>query len=281
LTFKESYKLLAEELMQYFDPGEVQSIGRILYEDLFNKLGAEYSTQVMTSDQIEIFLDALSRLIKGEPIDYITGIREFFGRRFKVGPSVLIPRQETEELVTWIVEDLGVSEGKHIIDIGTGSGCIPISIDKETKTRHQIFGIDISEQALAIAQDNNRSLRANVRFDRYDILQDSLDPQLQFDVIVSNPPYILTSERALMNRQVLDHEPDLALYTDGNDPLVFYKRINQVALERLHNGGSLYYEISALHKDAMISLMVSDGFVNVECRKDMSGNWRMLKAKKN
>ena len=278
MNFKESYQLLVGELDHFFDQSEIISIARILYEDLFDKLGAESSIQVMTPYQIEVFDDAMSRLIKGEPIDYITGIREFYGQRFRVDPSVLIPRQETEELVTWIIEDLGASERKRIMDIGTGSGCIPISIDKATMSCHDVQGIDISESALLIARANNETLSTKVEFSQCDILQDSLDSNSLLDIIVSNPPYILTSERSLMIRQVLDHEPDIALFTEGNDPLIFYKRINQVALQNLKVGGILYYEISALHKDAMVALMKSDGFEDVEPRKDMSGNWRMIKA---
>ena len=280
MIFKESYKLLVGELEPIFAQGEIASIAHILYEDLFDNLSAETSTQVMTTSQIEVFLDAQSRLVNGEPIDYITGIREFYGRRFYVDPSVLIPRQETEELVTWMIDDLGQNGGRKIIDIGTGSGCIPITIDKETKSSHEVFGIDISEDALQTARKNNETLLANVKFSQSDVLRDSLDSYHHLDVIVSNPPYILTDERSLMNRQVLEHEPDIALFTEGDDPLIFYKKINQIALQKLNRGGLLYYEISALHRDAMVALMETDGFVDVESRKDISGNWRMIKATK-
>jgi len=211
---------------------------------------------------------------------FYEGIREFYGRRFFVDPSVLIPRPETEELVAWIVDDLKTTRSANILDLGTGSGCIPITLDLETKSVHSIVGIDVSEAALNTARRNNDRLLANVRFDQNDVLEDSLDLYHHVDVIVSNPPYILTSERPLMNRQVLDHEPEIALFTDGEDPLIFYRRINELALTKLRDNGHIYYEISALHKEDMMDLMKSDGFINIEVRKDMAGNWRMLKATK-
>lgn len=280
MIFKDSYKLLVANLRSIFEEGEIHSIARILYEDLFGLLGAETSSRVMTQGEIDRFNRAQNRLLDGEPIDYITGIREFYGRRFRVNEAVLIPRQETEELVSWILEDIDVSKSLKIVDIGTGSGCISITLDLESKLVNEVVGIDISDAALDTARQNNDLLEANVQFNQSNILEDSMDLLGDFDVIVSNPPYILSSERSLMNDQVLDHEPDIALFTEGEDPLVFYKMINQIALRNLKSGGHLYYEISALHKDDMMSLMDHDGFINVTARKDISGNWRMIKAMK-
>jgi len=278
LTFRESYKLLVVRLQPLFGGGETISIARILYEDLFDMMSPSTNNDRMTPLQINTFEDAVRRLRDGEPIDYITGIKEFYGRRFRVDSSVLIPRPETEELVSWILEDLSKSKAQSIIDIGTGSGCIPITLDLESSRLHHVQGVDISEPALIIARANNDKLQSQVSFSKLDVLNDDFDAGFEVDVIISNPPYILSSERELMNEQVLGHEPSIALFTDGDDPLIFYRKINKMAKKHLKSNGTLYYEISALHKVAMMDLMKEDGFHNVEIRKDMSGNWRMIKA---
>lgn len=278
MTFRESYKLLVVRLQPLFGGGETISIARILYEDLFDMMSPSTNNDRMTPLQINTFEDAVRRLRDGEPIDYITGIKEFYGRRFRVDSSVLIPRPETEELVSWILEDLSKSKAQSIIDIGTGSGCIPITLDLESSRLHHVQGVDISEPALIIARANNDKLQSQVSFSKLDVLNDDFDAGFEVDVIISNPPYILSSERELMNEQVLGHEPSIALFTDGDDPLIFYRKINKMAKKHLKSNGTLYYEISALHKVAMMDLMKEDGFHNVEIRKDMSGNWRMIKA---
>jgi len=278
LTFRESYRILIARLQPIFGGGETLSIARILYEDCFSMMSPATSDTRLSSDQIDTFEDASRRLLAGEPIDYITGIKEFYSRRFRVDASVLIPRPETEELVAWILEDLSKSSAQTILDIGTGSGCIPITLDLESSGIHDVYGMDISKAALSVANANNHALGSGVQFSKLDVLYEDLKHGFEVDVMVSNPPYILSSERNLMNEQVLDHEPDIALFTDGDDPLIFYRKINQVAIKHLQNGGALYYEISALHKEAMMALMKKDGFQSVEARKDISGNWRMIKA---
>lgn len=258
--------------------GETLSIARILYEDLYGIMSPATEDTKMSKDEIDAFEGACQRLMDGEPIDYITGIKEFYGRRFMVDPAVLIPRPETEELIDWIKEDLNPYESLKILDIGTGSGCIAITIDLESEGAHEVHGVDISLAALDIARKNNDTLKSGVTFWEMDALNPNVSKDKSFDVVVSNPPYILSSERNLMNEQVLDHEPDLALFTDGDDPLIFYRKINQFSFDHLKSGGILYYEISTLHKEAMMDLMEVDGFQSIEARKDMSGNWRMIKA---
>lgn len=222
------------------------------------------------------FGSALERLKDHEPIQYITGSTEFFGREFLVNKNVLIPRPETEELVEWIISDHRDLDRKlKILDIGTGTGCIPISLKKELKDS-EVLSFDISSEALLIAKRNAKLNAAEVIFEKMNILEvDKLNAS--FDIIVSNPPYVRELEKKEMHRNVVDHEPKLALYVEDENALIFYKKIAELASGALNNGGSLYFEINQYLAEETKTLVEQFGF-EAELKKDIFGNYRMLKA---
>jgi len=227
-------------------------------------------------NQVQKLESALARLKNHEPIQHIIGETEFFGLTFKVDKNVLVPRPETEELVQWILDDFA-SETKalKILDIGTGSGCIAISLAKNLP-KAQISAIDISEKALQIAKINARTNNAKINFIQEDILKaQALNGN--WDVIVSNPPYVRELEKKEMHRNVLEYEPETALYVKDEDPLLFYNKITRLAKKSLDPGGKLYFEINQYLADETEKMMQEQGF-STEKRKDIFGNYRMLKG---
>jgi len=223
------------------------------------------------------FEDALNRLFRHEPIQYIIGKTEFFALPFLVDSNVLIPRPETEELVEWILEDLKTL-GKpdvSILDIGTGSGCIAVSLAKNLP-QARVTAIDVSQAALNIAEENARINKVRVDFLQMDILQCENLPG-KFDLIVSNPPYVRDLEKVDMHRNVLEHEPHLALYVKDEDPLIFYRKITKLAKAGLFKNGSLYFEINQYLGSETSELLGNSGF-KTELKKDLFENYRMLKG---
>lgn len=233
----------------------------------------------LSEAEIGDFEQALEKLASFEPIQYIIGETEFFSLNFKVAPGVLIPRPETEELVQWILDEISLQQKSDlkILDIGTGSGCIPISLKKHLP-KAQISAIDISEEALKIAKINAEQNEVSVDFIQQDILSAEKLPQ-QFDIIVSNPPYVRELEKAEMQQNVLQHEPETALYVKDENPLLFYKKITKLAQEGLAINGLLFFEINQYLGEETKAMVQDHGF-NAELRKDMFGNFRMLKAQK-
>jgi release factor glutamine methyltransferase len=228
---------------------------------------------------------ALQRLAKNEPVQYIIGETEFYGRKFKVNPSVLIPRPETEELVAWVVADYRAQTQHSFLDLGCGSGCISISLAKELPD-NQVFALDISEPALALAQENALLNQAQIKFIQADILQLSPDFSYQnqlpaFDCMVSNPPYVRAREKAQMSANVLDFEPELALFVADDTPLIFYQKICQYAHYQLVKGGNIYFEINESLAKEMTQLLNSEGFESIELRNDLRGKPRMMKGSRN
>jgi release factor glutamine methyltransferase len=224
--------------------------------------------------------DILTRLLAHEPIQYILGETEFYGLKFNVSSGVLIPRAETEELVDWIVSEER-ENCNSLLDIGTGSGCIPISIDKNLQLE-RVEGWDISDDALKIAESNAARNQSKVRFSRQDIFHPTgIAKRSKWDVIVSNPPYVLMEESDLMERNVVDFEPHVALFVSDNDPLIFYQAIAQFAAAHLQHHGSLYFEINERMGDQTAFLLKENGFNDIIIRKDLQGKDRMVKAKKN
>lgn len=219
--------------------------------------------------------DILLRLEHYEPIQYIIGEARFGGRMFEVTPAVLIPRPETEELVDWIVADCPQTD-LSVLDIGTGSGCIAISLACRMN-KAKVTAWDISAAALDIARKNaaRHGIRADFRM--VDVMS-PLPPLTQTDIIVSNPPYVRESERKEMSRNVLDHEPELALFVPDHDPLRFYRRIARLGQDLLSPGGKLFFEINRAYGDEMQSLLADAGYQGIELRKDFYGNDRMIKA---
>ena len=220
----------------------------------------------------------LSRLQKNEPIQYVLGKETFCGLDFEVDSNVLIPRPETRELVEWIVADRKSSASSHILDIGTGSGCISISLAKFLQGS-KVEAWDISQGALDVARRNAQRNGVEVLFRHQDVL-DALPGGAIYDVIVSNPPYITEKEKLDMEANVLDWEPSTALFVPDADPLLFYRKIAELGLSMLKTGGALYFEINRAYGQETISMLESLNYSQIELRKDEWGNDRMIKAYK-
>ena len=219
----------------------------------------------------------LEELKKEIPIQYLLGKTSFYGLDFEVNENVLIPRPETEELVEWIIESQkpkGEIQKINILDIGTGSGCIAILLAKNILNAH-VFAIDVSEKALATAKKNAENNSVNVTFFNQNILETE-DLQRQFDIIVSNPPYVRNLEKEEIKKNVLDNEPHLALFVEDDDALIFYKKIAELAQKNLSENGQVYFEINQYLGKEMIDLLERMKFKNIELRKDIYGNDRMI-----
>ena len=265
----------------------------------------------------DAFAEIVARITVGEPVQYVLGEETFFGRTFSVGSGVLIPRPETEELCQWVIEECRMQNAEcrmlnaecrmlnaecRVLDVGTGSGAIAITLAKElnapecrariwlsasrrrakpSEPRFNVTAIDISDEALAIAQSNAEKLGADITFIKQDILAANSAFCIlhsAFDIIVSNPPYIMEKEQAEMSAHVLDHEPSLALFVPDSDPLLFYRAIADFALLHLSPGGMLFFEINPLCAEEMLQLLSDKGFFDIQLRKDQFGKQRMIKA---
>lgn len=224
------------------------------------------------------FAEAVEKLKNHFPIQYIIGKANFMDYEFEVNSSVLIPRPETEELVEWIVNDNRNSQKINILDIGTGSACIAVSL-KKLLPQSSVFAIDISDEALETAKNNAKLNNVEINFSKTDILQNPLFSS-QFDIIVSNPPYITESEKPEMSASVLDFEPNLALFVPNASPLIFYEKIMQFAKTHLTASGKIYFEINRSKGQEIFNLATQNGFCDCLLRKDISGNDRMLRASK-
>lgn len=219
----------------------------------------------------------LRQLVNGTPYQHVVGFTIFYGRKFLTNKHALIPRPETEELVDWIVKDNKVS-APSILDIGTGTGCIPISLKGEI-TNASCTGVDVSEEALKVAKNNAAKNEMDIEFLKVDILKENLIENA-FDIIVSNPPYIPNADRALMHKNVIDYEPDIALFVDDDSPLVFYHAIAEKAVSSLKTGGNLYFEIHENFGAEVCQLLSSLGYSDIELRKDLQGKDRMVRGMK-
>ncbi|MBB2147831.1 peptide chain release factor N(5)-glutamine methyltransferase [Pedobacter gandavensis] len=266
------------ELKDVYEEEEVKSIFSVSVEHLLmlkrSSLMMNWEKEV-SKEEADQFFSIAAGLKTHQPIQYLLGEAYFYGATFKVNEAVLIPRPETEELVDWILaEDLA---NKTVIDFGTGSGCIAISLKKHGKAS-AVTAVDISEKALALAAENASRLEAEVDFIHADIL--NLDIVGQFDIIVSNPPYITGTEMAEMHQNVLAHEPHLALFVPDERPLLFYEAIADFAVGHLKENGRLFFEINEYLSEETIQMLKDKGFVNVSLRKDMQGKPRMILATK-
>ena len=254
-----------ELLQSKFSKREAQQMARWLLEEL---KGDE-----VNNDELR---EKIHRILEGEPFDYVIGNSVFYGRKFLVDPSVLIPRPETEELVEQCI--MLISENwssPNVLDIGTGSGCIAITIDLECSTVNTI-GIDISEEALCVARQNKEILKSNVDFKKVDILDDSAVRELgHFHLIVSNPPYIPREESNLMSQSTLNYEPEVALFTE-DDPLIFYKAIAEFSLTHLHHGGAVIFEVNEFRAKEVVLTLERSGYDRVEVKSDLQDKPRMV-----
>ena len=273
-----TYEQLWHRLTPIYEAGEAKAIVRNVLEMQFHLSFADILcgkvTELSADNQAELE-KIMVRLEKSEPMQYVLGTAFFYGRPFHVDPGVLIPRPETTELCQWIIE--APKEGS-ILDIGTGSGCIAITLAIELPQSH-VSAWDISEEALTIAKANASTLNAHVNFEKQDALAPHIDER-KWDIIVSNPPYIEPKEREEMEKNVLEYEPTIALFAPESNPIAFYQSIGNYAAKTLLPGGLLYFELNPLTANAVDSYLESIGFKDIEYREDQFHKQRFLKAKK-
>jgi len=277
----QTYNYIVEELTDYYPKNEIKSFASIIFLNFCNlKVVDIFSNPEFLIDkkmQKKIFL-VVDRLKKQEPIQYIFGEANFFGLSFLVNKNVLIPRPETEELVEWILSNSSPTLPYRILDIGTGSGCIAVSLAKNLPNA-SVFGLDISNEALKLAKKNAKKNNTTVHFEQVDILKsDTIISFESFDVIVSNPPYITKSEKYYMEKNVLEYEPENALFVPDNNPLLFYQRIAEFGKIRLNKNGSLFFEINSAFGKETVNMLKKTGYNEVALRKDISGKDRMIQA---
>lgn len=283
-----NYRNIISQLSACYDPGEARAITRMVLERRFALSWTDVlcrGIETMSEKDKAELTGIIGRIADGEPVQYVLGEAEFCARIFHVEPRVLIPRIETEELITQVLTSIyGCRQPLRIMDIGTGSGCIAISIDKaleETNTDYVVDAIDISADAIRIAKGNATQLGAtHTNFIKTDILNEAQMALLSTDysVIVSNPPYICNKERAEMDSHVIDHEPHSALFVPDNDPLLFYKAITHFAKGHLLSGGKLLFEINRAYGEETADVLRSYGFQEVAVIKDQFGNDRIVKG---
>ncbi|MGQ1787954.1 MULTISPECIES: peptide chain release factor N(5)-glutamine methyltransferase [unclassified Saccharicrinis] len=258
---------------------EIRNFIWIIFEHLlgFSKVDIMMKEEhVLDANQQQFCKNVLDKLQQHVPIQHLIGATEFYGLPFHVNKHVLIPRPETEELVKWILDDNHLSMPK-ILDIGTGTGCIPISLKKNLPNA-EVDAWDISPEALMVAQGNANLNQVEISFQLIDALNPTIDKKHHYDIIVSNPPYIRALEKELMQDNVLKHEPHLALFVEDKDPLLFYRSIGKLAKNMLKSNGLLYFEINEALGKETCALLQQLGFKWVELRKDLFGKDRMIKA---
>lgn len=277
MILKEAIEQLKNGLAAVAEPQEAQAMIRIICEDIFNydqvDVALRQDSELPEFAQQRI-TDIISRLQRHEPLQYIVGSARFHGHRFKVTPAVLIPRPETEQLVDLIVDENSASD-LRVLDIGTGSGCIAISLARALKFA-QVDALDVSRDALAVARENAAALKVRVNFFESDIL--SPQPAARYDIIVSNPPYVCWNERESMDCNVKDYEPGQALFVPDNDPLLFYKAIAPYAAQSLEKGGRLYLEINQRFGQEVKKLLEENGLDEIRIIEDSYGNTRFAAA---
>ncbi|MBN1252191.1 MAG: peptide chain release factor N(5)-glutamine methyltransferase [Bacteroidales bacterium] len=279
-TIDKIIKIFKQELKDLYPISEINSFIEITLNfylnfsktDIFTK--SDFLTQIA---DYKLINNVIERLKNNEPIQYILGQTEFYGLKFKVNKNVLIPRQETEELVDWIIKDNSEILNPQILDIGTGSGCIAVSLSKHLNNSN-IDAIDISEEALNQAFENSKINNLKINPVKQDILnfEKSNYKFPKYDIIVSNPPYVRISEKKLMHKNVLNFEPNLALFVDDNNALIFYEKILEFAEKHLKLNGKLYFEINEHYGNEAVTLLEKFNFINIILRKDINGRNRMI-----
>ncbi|MDO8967146.1 peptide chain release factor N(5)-glutamine methyltransferase [Algoriphagus sp.] len=272
LSYLQLVKNLSTQLNQY-DPIEAETLVNWLLEHHLGMRRVDMMNFLEEKDLPEALKRDFERLKTGEPIQYILGHGPFYGREFKVSPATLIPRNETEELVHLIIKE-NPQPKLRILDIGTGTGCVPITLALEMQ-EPEVFGVDISEEALEIATFNAKKLKADVTFSKCDILLET--PKLTgLDILVSNPPYIPIEEKKLMHQNVLDFEPHLALFVSDGDPLIFYKKIAETGMKLLKPFGKIYFEINERYGSNIADLLSESGYNKVRVIQDLNGKDRIV-----
>ena len=278
--FENPVEYIRSQLIEKYTKSEIRVLSSLILKEVCNLtfsdiVSCKFKNLSITEKQK--IIDIVGRLQNNEPIQYVLGKTEFYGLDFIVNSSVLIPRPETEELVEWVLQETK-HINPHLLDIGTGSGCIAIALAK-----HLHYGTvdawDVSEEALKVARNNAALNHVSINFSKVDVLK-PVDIDKHFDIIVSNPPYITVSEKNKMERNVLDFEPHEALFVPNDESLIFYNKISDIALKMLNSKGYLYFEINQAKGTDVMELLKKKGFENVQLKKDISGNSRMIKAVK-
>lgn len=288
MTLTEARTVLTKELKTIYDNDELKNIVDLVLEHITSMSRSEQAKSklaYLTCTQLEAIDSITERLKNNEPVQHVLGEAWFAGMKFKVNKNVLIPRPETEELVDWVIKESQKSnpdnyrdKSQNILDVGTGTGCIPITLKK--KLPHAaVSAIDVCSEALFIATENAIEHHTEVEFILLDFLDEEKWQQLgQFDIIVSNPPYVKQSEKSGMHIRVKEFEPHQALFVPDNDALLFYRKLSDFSLKHLKPGGSSFVEINEALGDAVVNLFQSAGFKHIELKKDMHGRDRMVKA---
>ncbi len=282
MTFADLTAFYIDQLSPLYDRQEAGSISRLALEYVCKVPGSFvmlHRSEVLNTQHETALIRILDELKTGVPIQYILQESYFYGLRFKVAPGVLIPRPETEELIDWVVKYASASPNTNyvILDIGTGSGCIPVSIKKNIPGA-AVEAMDISDASLDIARFNASENKADIHFWQGDILLPNVGKSAAiYDIIISNPPYITLDEKAAMEENVLAHEPHHALFVPNEDPLLFYRNIARYARVHLRKDGALFFEINENFGPETVKMLLAEGFAS-ELRQDINGKDRMIKA---
>ena len=273
-----------ESLQTQYPPKEIHSLTQWILEKVCNLPRHQQiwrKDKELSHTEKQTIQTIVQRLQHSEPIQYIFGETEFYGLPFNVNPAVLIPRPETEELVHRIIQEQTASN-LRILDICTGSGCIAVTLAKKLN-KASVYALDISEEALQIAQQNAQRNKTAVQFIHANIFSTNILETLPVpivDLIVSNPPYVTMREKAALKPNVLDYEPHQALFVPDNDPILFYRRIADLCLDKLHANGLLYFEINAFYGETICRMLHQKGYQSIEMTHDLSGKERFIKAKR-
>ncbi len=273
-TIKTAYQKLVKELTNIYDEREANNIASIIFEDVFKVNNTNRETSFDDHTRLQ---DIIDRMLNHEPMQYVIGEADFWGMKFKVNKHVHIPRGETEELVDWIKDVVNENQSiKNMIDIGSGSGNIPLALKKEFPNI-QVVGCDVTKEAVEVARQNATLNNLDVEMHVIDILDESQWKNIpQQDIIISNPPYIPVKEKELMPEHVLGFEPPVSLFVPDEDPLQFYKKIVKLAKEKLTAGGFLFFETNEFNANDVLDLLKDGGFLECELRQDMSGRDRRV-----
>ncbi len=281
-SVSEYIQFMQEELKSLYPASEIRQFSRLIFSFLMDFSSTDLllkGDELLSDSQMSFLDESIERLKSHEPIQYVLGETEFLDLTLKVNPSTLIPRPETEELVVWITDSIEPGH-KSVLDIGTGSGCIALGI-KSKKPKLSVEAWDVSEDALKISKVNAKLNDLVISLSRKDILtfQPDSDCTRKYDVVVSNPPYVLDSEKEVMESNVLEYEPHLALFVENDDPLIFYRKITEVAKIILKKGGFLFFEINEAYGDEVKEILSENGFTDIQIRKDLSGKDRMVRGR--
>ena len=282
-TVKDVFSTYRQTLNSLYESSEIESLTLMIISEITELSKAQikaFPEREVDPEQSKKLDAILSRLQTGEPVQYILGYTEFYGLPFKVNPSVLIPRPETEELVEWVLSEVKNQRSKiNILDIGTGSGCIAISLKKNLPNA-DVSAIDISITALQTAKQNAELNKVDINFIEADILNPNaynIQPTT-YNIIISNPPYVTPHDKTQMHTNVTDFEPHTALFVPENNPLIFYNAIADFAKDNLISGGLLFFEINESYGKQTVELLNYKQFINIDLKKDMSGRDRMIRG---